>query len=183
MNKWSKKQVEQLYDSINKYPVTIKDYWVKVSETVEKKTSQECQEKYQSLIKKKKRKKEEEIKIESIGNIKGKTTKKRMIRNILKRADQQHVDDFFENEKENLKVELESSFNEKNFDSKIPKSEEDEEKEDLKILIPVNMKEIDTYLNKIGKFQKLNKKNIQIKKKMNKNIFQVLEKEISEEEF
>lgn len=178
MDKWSKKQVQQLYESISLYPVTLKDYWVKVSENVENKTSQQCQEKYQKLNKKRKGKEEEEVKIESVLNIKGKITKKRMIRNILKKADSEHFDDFFEKENIKKKVELDSSFNEKLFESKIPKSEEIEEKEDLKILIPVNMNEIDTYLNKIKKIPKEKKK---IKREINRNVFKDLEKE--EEEY
>jgi hypothetical protein len=156
-SKWSKKQTEQLYESISHIPIKTNDYWNVVASEVDGKTAEECQIKYQGKVKtpkKEKKSKSHEIVLEDLQNMKGKVGKKRKMRMLLKHADSVHTDDIFDKNEMNESLEsLNCSFDDTRFKSVIlsaPSSANNSGIESPGVLTrQIKMDDIDTYLNKI----------------------------------
>jgi hypothetical protein len=188
-SKWSKKQTEQLYESISQIPIKTNDYWNVVASEVDGKTAEECQIKYQGKVKtpkKEKKSKSHEIVLEDIQNMKGKVGKKRKMRMLLKHADSVHTDDIFDKNEMNESLDsLDCSFDDTRFKSVIlsaPSSANNSGIESPGVLRQIKMDDIDTYLNKIKVGKQLGqlKPNIVNKKvQVNKKLFQDVGKKMT----
>ncbi|KXJ25768.1 Mis18-binding protein 1 [Exaiptasia diaphana] len=102
-NEWKEEEILRLTTALHSIPLTSPRFWQKVSETVETRTAQECQSKYEGQLEKKPRKdntkskqQKPKQKVVAITGGVGTVKRKRELRDLIQQNNSGYYDDIFD---------------------------------------------------------------------------------------